>query len=62
MTAPTSNLPQAIARRNDGAGNLLAAYRSQLQAVIEMERSLVKSGLLKPEQRRVLSREEQRGR
>lgn len=39
---------------------LEAAYRSQLSAVIETERLMVEMGYLRPEQRRVLSREERR--
>ena len=39
---------------------LLAVYRAQLSSLIELERELVDLGHLKPEERRVLSREEKR--
>lgn len=39
---------------------MLSVYRYQLSAIMETERGLVALGLLKPEDRRVLSREEQR--
>lgn len=39
---------------------LLAVYRAQLSSLIELERELVDLGHLKPEERRVLSREERR--
>lgn len=39
---------------------LLAVYRAQLSSLIELERELVDLGHLKPEERRVLSREELR--
>lgn len=39
---------------------MLSIYRYQLSALIETERGLVALGLLKPEERRVLSRDEQR--
>lgn len=40
--------------------HLLAAYRSQLAALIELERALVADGVIKPEERRVISRAERR--
>lgn len=39
---------------------LLIAYRAQLSSLIQMERVLVDAGMLAPEERRVLSREERR--
>lgn len=44
-----------------GSGRrLLAIYRAQLSGLIELERELVDQGLIRPEERRILSREERR--
>jgi hypothetical protein len=39
---------------------LHAAYRAQLSSLIELERVLVQLGYLRPDERRVLAREERR--
>lgn len=44
-----------------GSGRrLLAIYRAQMSSLIELERELVEQGLIKPEERRIMSREERR--
>ena len=54
VISPRSRSTQPNGRR------LLAVYRAQLSSLIELERELVDLGHLKPEERRVLSREERR--
>ena len=39
---------------------LLAIYRAQMSSLIELERELVDQGLIRPEDRRIISREERR--
>lgn len=53
------NIPQGVARRKAKNG-LEASYRAQLSAVIELERLMVQLGYMRPEERRVMSREERR--
>lgn len=39
---------------------LLAIYRAQISSLVQLEQELVELRLLKPEERRILSREERR--
>ena len=52
-------IPQGATRRK-AKGGLEASYRAQLSAVIELERLMVQLGYMRPEERRVMSREERR--
>lgn len=48
-------------KRPPGTENsLLSVYRAQLNALILMERALVAQGVIRPEERRVLSTSERR--
>lgn len=55
ITARKSSSPTA-----DSDRRLLAIYRAQMSSLIELEREIVERGLIKPEERRFLSREERR--
>lgn len=44
----------------DSNRRLLAIYRAQMSSLIELEREIVERGLIRPEDRRLLSREERR--
>lgn len=57
---------RAISPRKSAVGaadsnrRLLAIYRAQMSSLIELEREIVERGLIRPEDRRLLSREERR--
>jgi len=55
ITTRKSSSPTA-----DSDRRLLAIYRAQMSSLIELERELVEQGLIKPEERRIMSREERR--
>lgn len=53
--------PRKSPRQAPGDGRReMAVYRALLSGLIELERDLVDKGYIKPEERRILSREERR--
>lgn len=60
MTLQSRAISSRHSQHPPNGRRLLAIYRAQLSSMIELERELVEQGIIQPEERRVLSREERR--